>query len=226
MRSLKAFAVSLSVGCFAVFLGAGITDANAKTKRYGSFVYHSKKQDTLFLNGPITLKAAGDLKKALWHHPRVRVLYLNSGGGKIQGGLEAADVIYDRQIETIVSKKGQCYSSCAFLYFAGQKRTVKGRLGVHQMSGNEGPVQLGSAQSLISHVVAAMNKFDADPRVTEIMLRTPHQNMHVFSKNEIARFGINERPKRQVRNSRYKLIAPQPATEDGDTGVRIWSPGR
>lgn len=226
MRSLKVLVASLFIGCFVLFLGAGMTDANAKTKRYGSFIYHSKKQDALFLNGPITLRTAGDLKKALWHHPRFRVLYLNSGGGKVQGGLEAADVIYDRQIETIVSKKGQCYSSCAFLYFAGNIRTVKGRLGVHQMSGKDGPVQLGSAQSLISHVVAAMNKFDVDPRVTEIMLKTPNQTMHVFSRKEIDRFGINERPKRQVRSSRYKLIAPQPASEENDTGVRIWSPGR
>lgn len=211
---------------FGLFQGLSATDATAKTKRYGSFFYHSKKQDALFLNGPITLQTAGDLKKALWHHSRVRVIYLNSGGGKVKGGLEAADIIYDRQIATVIAKKGRCYSSCAFLYFAGQSRTAKGRLGVHQMTRDDDLVRLGSAQSLISHLVAAMNKFDVDPRVTEIMLRTPNQSMHVFSKREIARFGINEKPKRKVASSRYKFISPKPVAQDNDTGVRIWSPGK
>jgi len=74
-------------------------------------------------------KALGDM---LAKHPDVRVVSLESPGGRIYEGRAVAKVIEDHDLETFVA--GTCKSACSTAFMAGKMRILgpDGRIGFHQ----------------------------------------------------------------------------------------------
>ena len=74
------------------------------------------------------------LLQILSENPNIKTLQLNSLGGLIDPAVYMSDIIIDFELDTHVV--GECSSSCAILFIAGEKRTIQrgSWLGFHQGS--------------------------------------------------------------------------------------------
>ncbi|KKX26751.1 hypothetical protein YH62_23760 [Rhizobium sp. LC145] len=104
-------------------------------------------------------------------------------------GLLIADDIHQRKLATYISKESKCFSACSFVFLAGAERKVDGALGVHQIS-SDSPDLVG-AQLAISDIIEVLNRFGTPIDVMHIMFKTPPNDMHVFSQEEVAQYKLN-----------------------------------
>ncbi|HEV2517681.1 MAG TPA: peptidoglycan-binding protein [Devosia sp.] len=154
----------------------------------GAFSLPEDQLDLIVLNADITDQTPVEFDRALAARPNVRIVALNSPGGSVDSALRMADEIHKRGLTTFVPPDMGCYSACAYIFFAGVDRQAVGELGVHQISSEIADLVL--AQTTLGDVLDAMQSFGVDQRVISHMLRTPPDDMYVFSQAELAEFGI------------------------------------
>lgn len=169
-----------------LFLLASV-NAYAEPVRFGSFLLDDEEEQTIILAGPILRNAPLDLRRALKAFPEIRTMALHSEGGDVMAGLLVAQEVFDLGLDTRIAPVSYCYSACAFVYFAGARRTVQGELGVHQMAGGD----QYSLQLSISDMLDTLAAFDVPPLVISEMLRTSPENMRVYDAEEAERVGLN-----------------------------------
>ena len=170
-----------------LFLVTGDGAASAE-KTFGPFTVDEAKPDVILLNGVIDTGAALNFRRVLQAAPNAKLVILNSPGGAVDIGLLIADDIQQRKLATYIPKYGKCYSACSYVFLAGNERKVDGALGVHQIS-NSG--DLVDAQLKISDIIEVLNRFNTPMEVMQIMFKTPPDDMHVFSPEEIERYKLN-----------------------------------
>lgn len=74
------------------------------------------------------------------------------------------------------------------MFFAGADRQAEGELGVHQISADVADLVL--AQTTLGDVLDALQAFGVHQQVISHMLRTPPDDMYVFSATELGELGI------------------------------------
>lgn len=179
--------VRSAIALFVLCLGSSA--AQAEQSHFGPFVTDTAYPTSILLDGEIEIGSALEFKRALAAAPAATVLALNSPGGDVQIGLLIADNVFEKGLTTFIPPGSVCASACSYIFLAGRSRTALGRLGVHQMHGS---VQdNASVQLNMADVFEALNKFGTSPEVINLMLRTPSEDVHFFTDDEIARFGIN-----------------------------------
>ncbi|KQT66045.1 hypothetical protein ASG54_17255 [Aureimonas sp. Leaf460] len=104
-------------------------------------------------------------------------------------GLLIADDVHSRKMATVIPAESTCASACAFVFLAGAERRADGRLGVHQIANEAGDLE--SAQVSIADIIDVLDRFRTPVPVLTIMFKTPANDMHFFSAEEVARYGIN-----------------------------------
>ena len=105
-----------------------------------------------------------------------------------------AGVIHDQKLTTYIPQKlnnviGTCASACAYMFFGGENRLAKGRLGVHQFFSTSqqekqdvNDVQI-KAQFTVSEIIGFLNEFGTPPFVYERMFQ--QNEMYYFSAAEL-----------------------------------------
>lgn len=166
-----------------------IAETPAVTQTFGVFTLPVGQPDVIMLNGEVTHTMAADFKRALAARPDAKLIVLNSPGGYVDNALQVADVVHDRGISTLVAKGMGCYSACAYIFFAGANRFVEGELGVHQISAEV--ADLVMAQTTLGDVLDALAEYGVKQTIISVMLKTPPEDMYVFTIREIADLGIN-----------------------------------
>lgn len=139
------------------------------------------------ISGGIKYGVAGDLARILRHAP-VRVVHLDSLGGRLGEAHKLHDLIKKRGLETFVS--GQCLSACTLAFAGGSKRWLgsNARLGFHA------PDFPGMAQFDLNRAIAAQRAvyegagFDA--AFIDQGLSTPHDRMWTPAMKELLRSGV------------------------------------
>lgn len=170
--------------------GTKVVASPSAAKKFGAFELPGNAPDTILLNGEVTLSLARDFEQALAARPDAKILLLNSPGGYVDNALVVAHQVHERGMTTLVDKGMGCYSACAYIFFAGRPRQAIGELGVHQISAEVADLVL--AQTTLSDVLDALDRFGVEQVVITRMLRTPPEDMYVFSAAEIAELGINQ----------------------------------
>ncbi|RWO96931.1 hypothetical protein [Mesorhizobium sp.] len=192
---LQAASQVLVACCVALFASQ---QARSETK-FGPFVVDPAYPGVILLNGEIDLRSALEFRKALRAVPNARLILLDSLGGSVQTGLLIAEEVFDRKMDTLVPANAICASACSYIFFAGRSRKVSGRLGVHQLQSD---VQDNAYTQLnVADVIEATTKYGTAPEVLALMLKTPSDQIHFFSDDEIVRYQINrinEPPKNQA----------------------------
>jgi hypothetical protein len=163
--------------------------ASAGEKTFGPFIVDDANKGVIALNGDIDVNSALSFRRALQAAPDAKLVTLNSPGGNVQMGLLIADDIHQRKLATYIPKGSKCYSACSFVFLAGGERKVDGELGVHQIS-SDAPDLVG-AQLAISDIIEVLNRFGTPIDVMHVMFKTPPDDMHVFSSEEIERYDLN-----------------------------------
>ena len=176
------------IGLIAIALLVGAAPAWSASRSFGPFSVEDATSPIILLDGEITPRSALDFRRVLEAAPNARALALNSPGGDTTAALLVADDVHAQSMRTLIPKGAECHSACAYIFLAGTERSALGELGVHQVSGPED--DMASAQAAIADVIDFLVRFGTPPEVLSIMFRTPPEDMHVFSADEIARFGI------------------------------------
>src|SRR5262249_21711416 len=85
--------------------------------------------------GGIKFGAAESLRRALDANPKVRIVRLDSGGGRLAVGRNFRPLIHARPLSTYLS--GECMSACALAFLGGEERLLSptGKLGFHSPAG-------------------------------------------------------------------------------------------
>lgn len=166
-----------------------VPGASAAAKTFGPFSVDDANPGVIALNGDIDVNSGLNFRRALQATPNAKLVTLNSPGGNVQMGLLIADDIHQRKLATYIPKDSKCLSACAFVFLAGDERKVDGALGVHQIS-SDSPDLVG-AQLAISDIIEVLNRFGTPMDVMHIMFKTPPDDMHVFSQDEVAQYKLN-----------------------------------
>ncbi|MFC4624084.1 PAN domain-containing protein [Daeguia caeni] len=178
-------AISGIVGLF--WAMAVSTTAQSGEKTFGSFSITDAEPGIIALKGAIEPGAALDFRRALRAAPDAKLVTLNSGGGSVHAGLIIADDIHQKGLSTYIPKTSKCYSACSYIFLAGRERKVDGELGVHQISSDS----LVGAQLAISDIIEVLSRFDTPPEVMQMMFKTPPDDIHIFSQDEIVLYKLN-----------------------------------
>ncbi|WP_287305962.1 PAN domain-containing protein [Mesorhizobium sp.] len=194
-------------------LAVQLCSAHAAVKSFGPFAVDDAHSDTISLNGEIDAGAALNFRRAAEAAPNAKLVVLNSPGGVVQIALLIADDVHERKLATYIPKKAGCYSACAFIFLAGVERQVDGELGVHQISSDS--TDLVSAQLSISDIIELLNRFDTPVEVLTVMFKTPPKDMHVFTPDEVARYGIDRQ--RGSRPTSASNAGNQPGADTSST---------
>jgi hypothetical protein len=166
-----------------------IAETPSVTQRFGGFTLPPEQPDAIMLNGEVTMSLSNDFLRALDARPNATILVLNSPGGYVDDALRVAHEVRRRGMATVVTDGAGCYSACAYIFFAGNPRFVAGELGVHQISAEVADLVL--AQTTLSDVLDALDRFGVEQPIITVMLRTPPEDMYVFTPDEIVELGIN-----------------------------------
>ncbi len=145
--------------------------------------------EVIALNAEIDSVTPRDLDRAIAARPGARILVLNSPGGAVDSALVVAQEVKRRGLRTYVPPRMGCYSACAYIFFAGVDRQADGELGVHQISTEVNDLVL--AQTTLGDVLDALYEFGVRQQVVSHMLRTPPEDMYVFSALELRELEIN-----------------------------------
>jgi hypothetical protein len=157
------------------------------------------------LNGEIEGDTATEFLRALKARPDAKVLILNSPGGYVDTALIIAREVHRRGMATVVERGDGCYSACAYIFFAGTPRMAEGELGVHQISAEVADLVL--AQTTLSDVIDALDSYGVQQIVIVRMLRTPPEDMYIFTQTELREWDINRGDAVRVAD-----VDPQPDT--------------
>jgi len=166
-----------------------IAEAPAVTQTFGAFTLPVNAPDVVMLNGEVTHSLASDFRRALAARPNASIIVLNSPGGYVDNALQVAHEVRQRGMSTLVADGMGCYSACAYIFFAGQQRYVEGELGVHQISAEVADLVL--AQTTLGDVLDALDAFGVEQEIISVMLRTPPEDMYIFTTSEVLELGIN-----------------------------------
>ncbi|SFF42346.1 hypothetical protein SAMN05216566_11283 [Aureimonas phyllosphaerae] len=211
VRTILAGILALTV----VTLG-GMPASSAEPSALAPFRFDPKRPDIVELDGALTSGAALAFRRTLLAAPNARLLVLNSPGGDVDAGLLIADDVHTRKLDTLIPDGSTCASACSYIFLAGHERQADGRLGVHQMW-SERP-NLQSAQMSVADVIDTLDRFGTPTGVITIMFRTPPDDMHFFTPDEVARFGINKTAGAAVADVTVAPMAPSPSP-DANQGI-------
>lgn len=166
-----------------------VGSAVADEKAFGPFIVDDGNPGVITLKGEIDVNSGLSFRRALQAAPNAKLVTLNSPGGNVQMGLLIADDIHQRKLGTYIPKGSKCFSACSFVFLAGNERKVDGELGVHQIS-SDAPDLVG-AQLAISDIIEVLNRFGTPIDVMHVMFKTPPDDMHVFTSEEIERYQLD-----------------------------------
>lgn len=168
-----------------------LTASVTADERIGPFVLLDDAPNAIVLAGDITGLTPLDFKKAMLKRPEADLLVLGSLGGNMIAGLVLADDVHLRGLNTYIPSEVGCYSACSYVFLAGKGRLAAGELGVHQFSAPNGGDD-ASAQIAVADMLQIMGRFDISQAIIDRMLRTPADDIHVFSSKEIVDYSVNK----------------------------------
>ena len=93
------------------------------------------RSNRLLLEGALEFGSTRSVREALDANPSVRVVRLESRGGRVAEGLALGTLLRDRGIDTIVN--GECSSACVTAFAGGARRIIgpSARIGLHSAGG-------------------------------------------------------------------------------------------
>lgn len=145
--------------------------------------------DLLLIEGEIRPGAAAEFSALADANPQASTVILNSGGGRLNESMLIAEAVGLRGMDTVVLPDLVCNSGCVIVFAAGKNRAAMGKFGVHQVAG-EG-FNNAELQEELGRVAALLTREEVSLKVLVPMLRTPHNEIYYFSREELDEFGFN-----------------------------------
>ncbi len=180
--------LKVAVSTTALLISFPLAASAERITEFAPFFYDTETANILFLEGDIDSRTDFRLGRALHRYPEIETLVLSSQGGTVYDGLSMATTIREYELKTYIPPEGECYSACAYLFFAGVERKSDGELGVHQLDGLGGDFTFG--QEILSEVFDSLHSYGVPGEVIVRMLRTPPDEMHVYRPDQLAAMNL------------------------------------
>lgn len=151
----------------------------------------------VFLSGEITRK---DLDSAVVMERLIKsgqqklsdnMVWLGSGGGDIDTGMDLARLLRKLGIFTFVDKSDKCMSACVFAFMGGERRSVAGQLGIHRPyfpHTQDVPDRAARFRHLAKTVKDFVDEMDFPSSFYEAVMLVPPESMQVVSAGDLKRF--------------------------------------
>lgn len=151
----------------------------------------------VFLSGEITRK---DLDSAVVMERLIKsgqqklvdnTLWLGSGGGDIDVGMDLGRLLRKLGIFTLVDKSDKCLSACVFAFMGGERRSVAGQLGIHRPYfpyTQDVPDRAARFRHLAKTVKDFVDEMDFPVSLYEAVMLVPPESMQVVSAADLKRF--------------------------------------
>lgn len=135
------------------------------------------------------------------------IIYFNSNGGSLKGGIELARIIRGKDLDTyigmaedvdfnfsqeesnkrykIIIKKSVCYSACAYAFLGGVTREIdwnNGDYGIHQFH-SDGLINEGDAQIISSSLALFLDEMGINRKLLDLASFTKKDDILSLSKN-------------------------------------------
>ncbi|HEX2146617.1 MAG TPA: hypothetical protein VHG11_03080 [Pseudorhizobium sp.] len=127
----------------------------------------------------------------------VKTVLLNSPGGSVDDALAMSKLIRDKKLNTKVTSKALCASSCPLIFAGGVAREAEtdAVLGVHQVfnGGQERPSAeqaMSSAQSTTARIARHLEEMGIGAGLWIKALETPPDRLHYLTQDEMAEFKL------------------------------------
>ncbi len=126
-------------------------------------------------------------------NPGITSLAFHSPGGSVRDAIAMADLIREREIDTLVPRYGYCASSCPLAFSGGVDRSLPDPVwfGVHQVFTSDaeiGTLQDGmaGAQHISSQAQQLLVDMGVDPRAWIHAMATPKEQLYLFTQEELS----------------------------------------
>ncbi|MDP2369081.1 hypothetical protein [Rhodoferax sp.] len=151
----------------------------------------------VYLSGEITRK---DLDSAVVMERLVKsgqqrlsnnTLWLGSGGGDIDAGMDIGRLLRKLGIFTFVDKSDRCNSACVFAFMGGERRSVAGQLGIHRPYfpyTQDLPDRAARFRHLAKTVKDFVDEMDFPASLYEAVMLVPPESIQVVSAADLKRF--------------------------------------
>lgn len=151
----------------------------------------------VYLSGEITLK---DLDSALVMERLLKngqqklvdnMVWLGSGGGDIDAGMDLGRLLRKLGIFTFVDKNDRCMSACVFAFMGGERRSVAGQLGIHRPYfpyTQDLPDRAARFRHLAKTIKDFVDEMDFPASLYEAVMLVPPESMQVVSAADLKRF--------------------------------------
>src|SRR5262249_19512434 len=131
-------------------------------------------------------------------------------GGVLTAAVAIGRLVRERKLETIVREKAICSSGCALVWFAGIRRRLDGRLGLHSAAEGQSAVASEAGESQMAAYMREMG-------LSELMARLPAtvepSDMHWFDAVGLAEWGVVVEPPQVVAKKRVHQFPPAAQAE-------------
>lgn len=151
----------------------------------------------VFLTGEITradVASAAVMERLLMSGKQKiagNVLWLASGGGDIDAGMELGRLLRRLGIFTVVASDEQCLSACVFAFMGGERRSVAGRLGIHRPYfpyTDDVPDRQARFRHLQQTLKTFIAEMDFPDSLYEAVMLVPPESMQMLGAADLKRF--------------------------------------
>ncbi len=126
----------------------------------------------------------------------VRVLDIDSSGGRVEDAMRAGDVIAESRWTIDVAPDAICHSACSLVLAAGDDREIAGQVGIHRMIriGSQATSRAEVSQELRS-VYGQMKDYlernGASVAVADLMMTVPNRRLRLLTADELQAYGLS-----------------------------------
>ncbi len=118
-------------------------------------------------------------------------VWLASGGGDIDSGMDLGRLLRKWGIFTFVAKNDECFSACVFAFMGGERRSVAGRLGIHRPHFSytqDSPDRQSRFRHLQKVLKGYVEEMDFPASLYEAVMLVPPESMQVLAPADLKRF--------------------------------------
>lgn len=121
-----------------------------------------------------------------------KIVLLDSIGGSVPEAIRMGRLLRETGFDVIVPSDGLCQGACVYLLAAGNRKTVRGAVGLHRPYYPAGDSSLAefTHKGVHYNTRAYFREMKVAPALVDEMQRIEPGRMRVLSQQELARFGL------------------------------------
>jgi ATP-dependent protease ClpP protease subunit len=126
----------------------------------------------------------------------VRILDIDSTGGRVEDAMPAGDAIAGSHWTIRVRADSICHSACVLVLAAGDNREIAGKVGIHRMVrvGSQATTRAELSQELrevYGEIKEYLERNGASVAVADLMMTVPNRSLRLLDANELREYGLS-----------------------------------